>query len=192
MNFGEAVEVILRRLKRPDKTEDAQDSINRAISIFATANFYADLAETQIDLAGQDYLQEVAINASPFSRFRKIKYLRPEGYYTYITWTDPSRIFTQGCEQLNTWYRSGNNLVFKLSSLADTAQVGYYQYHEYLVDDDDTDWMLDEMFPAVLSYALSELFQDIGDDATADRYTRRWPVLLQTFKEDIGDGVSHA
>lgn len=192
MNFGEAVEVILRRLKRPDKIEDAQDSINRAISIFATANFYADLVETQVDLAGQEYLQSIAVNASPFSRFRKIKYLRPEGYYTYITWTDPSRIFTQGCEQLNTWYRAGNNLVFKLSALADTAQVGYYQYHEYLVADEDTDWMLDEMFPAVLAYTLSELFQDIGDDATADRYTRRWPVLLQTFKEDIGDGVSHA
>lgn len=193
MNFGEAVDNIVRRIKRPDKLLDVQDAINRAIGLFATSTFYHDLVEFTATLSNPDqYVHQVAINTTPFVRFRKIKYLRPTGYRNYLAFRDPSRVWQQGCEAQDVWYRSGNYIYFKLSLLSTTLEVGYYQYHATLVEDDDEDWMLDEMWPAVQAYALAEVFEDLGNAEEASRFTKRWPILLNAYKEDIGDGVSHA
>lgn len=191
MNFGEAVDNIATRLKRPDKILDVQDAINRAISVFTTATFFADLLELQVALVSTTYTQSLDITANPFTRFRKIKYIRPTGYRRYITWMDPSRIWMNNCENVNVWYRAGNNIQFKLSALQSTAEIGYYKYPVVMDDDADTNWMLDQMFPAVQSYALCELFREIGNDADGDRYERRWQGLLATYKEDLGDGASY-
>lgn len=192
MNFGEAVDNLVRRIKRPDKVLDAQDAINRAIGLFATSTFYHDLVELTHTLPSPgEYIQAVDITAAPFARFRKIKYILPTGYRKYLTQMDPSRIWQNNCESINTWYRGGNYIRFKLSDLVNTAEIGYYQYHVVLEDDADEDWMLDQMWPAVQAYALAELFADIGNDADAASFNKRWPVLLNAYKDDIGDGVSH-
>lgn len=192
MNFGEAADYLANKVKRLDKAPDAETYINQAISIFATSNFFHDLVELDVALAAQDYIQAIDITASPFIRFRKVKYLRPTGYRKYLAWVDPSRIFTGGCEQTDSWYRSGNYLRFKLSNLQATLAIGYYQYHLPMTAAENTDWMLTEMFPAIEAYALSELHDDIGNVDEAGRWQRKWPALLQVYKDDLGDGVSYA
>ena len=191
MNFGEAVDNIVSRVKRPDKRDEIGDAINRAIGLFATATFYQDLVEFTATLTPADqYVHQLAINASPFVRFRKIKYLRPTGYRNYLAFRDPSRVWQGGHEAQDVWYRSGNYLYFKLTRLSSTIEIGYYQYHAVLNLDGETDWMLDEMWPAVQAYAMAEIFDDIGNADEAAKYSRKWPILLNAYKEDIGDGVS--
>lgn len=190
MNLGEAVDNLVRRIKRPDKDLDAIDAINRAIGLFATSTFFHDLVELQVSLIATEYIQALDITASPFARFRKVKYIRPTGYRKFLTWRDPSRIWDNNCESTDVYYRAGSFVRFKLSNLQPTAEMGYYQYHLPLVDSDDIDWMLDQMWPGVQAYALSELFADIGNDADASAFNKRWPVMLQAYKDDIGDGTS--
>lgn len=193
MNFGEAADYLASRIKRPDKVSNAESAINRAISVFATSNFYHDMVEPpSIALVAQSYVQAIDITASPFTRFRKIKYLRPTGYRKYITWRDPAKIFDQGgCEAFDVWYRGGNYIRFKLSNLQPSLEVGYYQYHLPMTAPEDVDWMLNEIWPAVEAYALAELQQDIGNTEESSIWQRKWPALLQTYRGDIGDAVSY-
>lgn len=193
MNFAEAVDNIVTRIKRPDKVLDCGDAINRAINLFGTSTWAADLVELTHTLAAPtSYVQAIDITASPFARFRKVKYIRPTGYRKYLTFRDSSRIWDHNCESTDVWYRGGNYIRFKLSALQTTAEMGYYQYHIPLADDADTDWMLDQMWPAIQSYALQEMFADIGNMDESAKHEKRWPVLLAAYKEDIGDGVSYA
>lgn len=191
MNLGEAVDNLVRRIKRPDKEQDAEDAVNRAIGLFATSNWAHDIVELTANLNSAEYVQAIDITASPFARFRKVKYIRPTGYRQYITYRDPSRIWDNNCESLNVYYRAGNYIKFKLSSLQSTAEMAYYQYHSALITPEATDWMLDQMWPAVQAYALAELHADIGNDADAQSYNKKWPILLQAYKDDIGDGISY-
>lgn len=192
MDFGEAVDKVITRVKRPDKIDSAQDKINEAISLFVVRNWAADLVElTHALSAPTSYIHAIDITASPFERFRKIKYIRPTGYTKYLTWRDPAKIFQENCEEINVWYRGGNYVRSKISSLVSTFEIGYYQYHEILTENDDTDWMLDQIWPAINAYVLGELFGEIGEDTDARAYTARWPVLLNAFHNDIGDGISN-
>lgn len=194
MDFGEAVDSIVGIIKRPDKVLEVQAAINRAISLFVTSTFYADLVELTYTLTTPTlYVHQIPINATPFARFRKVKYIRPTGYRKYLTFRDPSKVFSpDGCEALDVWYRSGVNLYAKIYQLNTTFEIGYYQYHATLVDDDDTDWMLDEMWPAVQAYALAEMFDDIGNTESGARWSKKWPILLAAYKADVGDGISYA
>lgn len=193
MNFGEAVDDIVSIVKRPDKVVDIRAAINRAIGLFATSTWAADLVELTHTLASPNsYIHQIAINTTPFERFRKIKYIRPSNYQKYLTFRDPSRVFSNGCEALDVWYRSGVYIYVKLYRLNSTLEMGYYQYHSVLLDDDDEDWMITEMWPAVQAYVLAEINDEIGNVEAAGRNARKWPVLLQAYKNDLGDGISNA
>lgn len=191
MLFGQAVENIYSRIKRPDKALECGDAINRAIGLFTTSTWFTDLVELTAPLESDEYIQSLDISTTPYARFRKIKYIRPTNYRQFLSWMDPSRIWAHGCENVNVWYRAGNRIQFKLSTKNSTAELGYYQYPAVLEDDADENWMLDQIWPAVQAYALAEMFADIGQDQDAANYGRRWPILLQAYHRDIGDAVSY-
>lgn len=193
MDFGEAVQLIVDRVKRPDKTEDIKAAINRAIGLFAVKNWAHDIVELTHTIVATDYAQSFDITAVPFERFRKIKYIRPTGFRKYLSWRDPSRIFQpNGAECLDVWYRSGNNIVFKLSKLQPTLEIAYYQYHLAMIADDDTDWMLDQVWPALHDYVTGNIHGEIGNDQERARYESKGMLLLDAFHADIGDSVAHS
>lgn len=192
MDFSEAVQLIVDRCKRPDKTEDIKAAINRAIGLFAVKNWAHDLVELTHTITSTEYAQSFDITAAPFARFRKIKYIRPTGYRKYLSWRDPAHIFNDGKECVNTWYRAGNNIVFKLSRLQDTLEIGYYQYHATLIDDADTDWMLDQIWPALHDYVLGNIHGEIGNDQERARMENKGMLLLDAFHADIGDGIAYS
>jgi hypothetical protein len=193
MNFLEAQNEIVALVKRPDKRDAIKGHINRAIAFVAAAGTWShDLVELQHTIASDDYSQSFAINESPFERFRKIKYIRPTGFRKYLTLRDSAAVFdANGCQAINVYYRAGNNIVFNLSSLQETLEIGYYQYHAPLVLDADVDWMLDEIWPVIHDIAISYTFQDIGNDADSNKYLQWGMTQLRIFLRDLGDGVSN-
>lgn len=197
MTLGELRSWVLRTIKRPDKLTDATDAINSAIEyVTSKGDFVADLAEGQLALSAASYVQAISIAAN-LPRFRKVKYLRPDGYFVYLKWTDPSRVFQEkapgiGQELIDTWYRAGDQLVFKLSVLQSVLHYGYYAYSARLADATDTHWMLEQMSTTIHALAVALLYEEMGNEAEATRYDRRAERFLLAHKLDKQDGVSHS
>lgn len=192
MDFVTATDEIVRLVKRPDKREDIKGHINRTISLFAAnGTFFHDLVEMQHTVNGSEYAQSFSIAVAPFERFRKIKYIRPTSWRKYLTWRDPATVFdANGCQAQNVWYRAGNNIVFNVSSLVSTLEIGYYQYPVNLVNDSDVNWMLDEMWLAVKDIAASYTFGTIGNESEKRTYFATGMEMYRVFLRDLGDGDS--
>lgn len=192
MNFREAKLEVIGIVKRPDKLTAAGAAINKAISLAALRNFSADTIEVTVPIDNTEYTQRLdLLDTAYWNRFRKIQYIRPTGYKKYLEWKDPSKIYNDGQECRNVWYRSGTGILISLSALQSSLEIGYYQYHTILVADADTDWMLNEIWPYILDYACGELFGDIGDSEDARRKASSAQFLLDGFARDLGDGVSY-
>ena len=164
----------------------------------STQGDYAfDLVEGELAISSSDYAQNIVISTS-FTRFRKVKYLRPEDYSIYLKWRDPAKIFTEkapgrvGLEQLDCFYRAGDNIVFKLSNLQDTMLYGFYQYPLRVSDPNATNNYMTQMPAAIHAIAASMIWEDIGNEAEAQRLERRGLRLLAMHQADKQDGVSHS
>jgi len=182
MNFGEMIAIVASKTKRPDKLSDIKTAINAAIAFFSTANFPHDRVDLDLTISSSEYTQSFDITVSPFTRFKKIDYIRPAGYHKYLDWRDPKKVFQEGRECLDVWHRSGNNIVFKISRLQSTLKVGYFQYHAVITADATTDWILDEMATAVEDFARSRILEDIGETTESARYFARALLFWEIFK----------
>jgi len=190
MQLSEMVDKVITRTKRPDKRTEVVDAINNAISFASLgASFMQDLLEGTVNITATEYAQSLSISVN-FPRFRRIKYLKRTGATKFLKQADPLKIFDAcGVEQLERWYRAGNNIVFKLQTLSPTLEYGFFQYPELLEDDADTHWMLDIIPMYVFNKACAEIFQSIGD-ADNDMRTceARAITLLDVAKQDFEDG----
>lgn len=190
MTLGELRAWVLRTVGRPELSTKATDQINLAIEFASTQGDYSwDLVEGAVPLNASLYAQNIVISTS-FTRFRKIKYLRPAGYKRYLTWTDPSRIFERGIEKVDTWYRAGDNLIFKLSALQSSMLYGYYQYPERLSASGGTNNYLLQMPSALHDLACSYLFDSIGNAEESARLEKKAIRMLASMRADRQDGVS--
>lgn len=188
MNFGQAKDSIIDTVHRADKATDIGDAINEAISVLATKPWALDLTSATVTVTSPtDYEHSFDSATSPFTRFKRIKWMKPPGWTKYIQHRDPARIFVENCESLNTWYMEGTTVIFKVSSLITTVRVGYYQYHATLSAAADTDWMLVQLWPVVRAYVLAEIYRQIGDDAESQSYKAKWPLLWDLAHVDFGD-----
>lgn len=191
MNFGDSINIVLGITKRPDKLAEIKNAINKAIEVYVkSANWAADLVELTVAIDPTSYAQSFLIT-DKLSSFRKIKYMKSTDATKYLRFTEPDKIFQpDGCEQVNTWYRAGGRIVFKLSNLSPTLEVGYYRYWPYLVNNIDTHWMLDVMPSMVNDKAISEIWDSIGADAEARRYTTMARDQFLVNEADMADGVN--
>lgn len=188
MTLTELQAWVLRTIKRPEKAVEVVDAINAAIELASTQGDYAfDLVEGELTIDGSLFAQNIVISTS-FTRFRKIKYLRPSGFNEYLKWRDPSRIFQQGKEMLNVWYRSGDNIVFKLSDLQTKMKYGFFQYPTRIASGSNN--YTTQMPSAIHDLACSRLYEDMGNEAEAGRLERRALKFLIAHKQDKQDGVA--
>ena len=187
------VDRILRRLKRPEKEDEAIDEVNAAIELATiTGNFAFDLVEGTVVLDGTVYAQSLVL-ATAFPRFRKMKYFRPASYTRYVDQMDPSRIFDDnGRECTDKYYIAGLNIVFKLTEYQTSAYYGYYTYPAILSLDADTHWMLDRMQACIRNLALAPLFAGIGNDAESARMQAMGMAQLLAHINDKRDGVANS
>lgn len=189
MDLSEMRVKVIERTKRSDKVQETDDAINNAISFFSLgSSFMQDLVEGTVAIDATLFAQSLSISAS-FTRFRRLKYLKRTGQRGYIKQADPLKIYdAAGCELLDRWYRSGNNIVFKLKTLSPTLEYGFFQYPALLEDDTDTHWMLDIIPMAVFNKACAEIFQSIGDaDADVRICETRAMAMFDVAKQDFED-----
>lgn len=191
MNFQEAVNETIRITKRPDKDQDTRDAINEGIAFAALRNFAADLIEITLPIDQTLYQQRLDLTDTVYwNRFRKIEYIRPTGSSYFLKQRPPMATWKHGQQLYDVYYRSGNGIIINLSSLQSTLEIGYYTYHLRLVEPNDVDWMLDEIWPGVKAYALARVFGSIGDDSERARYDALAVRLIDGFTTDLQDGVS--
>lgn len=194
MNFSEAIEEVLSITKRPDKTDAAASQLNKAIALFTLkSNFKLDLVEATVAVDSTLFGDTVDITDWGFTRFRKFKYIKPTGKRYYLKFVDPEQIFTPSGEiQRNRFYVAGNNLTYTLTELAETLEVGYYQYAPVLteVEDNNTHWMLDLMPYAVIEKAAAQVFKSIGDDTSARFYEASSMEFFLAARRDFEDLVA--
>lgn len=192
MNLGEMKDWIVRDTKRPDKRDDQiQDAVNAAIE-YATSrgDFSADLVESSVAISSSVASQSIVISTT-FPRFRKIKYLKPDGYRRYLDWRDPSRIFTvNGTQYVDVWYRAGDNIVFNLSVKQSNMMYAYFSYAAWLTTDDATHWMLDQMTTCIHDLACWRVFEQIGNESEASRFYKIGEEYLNKHIRSLADGVA--
>ncbi len=192
MNLGELKAWVIRTTNRPEKSADIVDHINSAIEFACAHGDYAwDLQEGTVDINPQLYAQNIVISSS-FTRFRKIKYLRPTGYNRYLSWRDSARIFdnAKGLETVDCWYRSGDSIIFKLSNLQSQMLYGYYMYPARITAPASMNAYTEQLATVIHSLACSYLYDEIGNDAEAKRLEAKAMKFLLAHKRDKQDGVS--
>jgi hypothetical protein len=190
MDFGTMVDNIASRVGRPDKEDDIKEAINAAIE-YCTVNgdFSADLIEGDVDVDSTVYSQSIVISTT-FTRFRKIKYLKPYGYNRYLTWRDPSRIFDDRNQQCrDVWYRAGDNIVINTSVAISNVLYCYYQFPSLLTADEDTHWMMTYMYNAIFNLACADIWDNVGNTEEGNRFRAKGANFLLSHRRDHQDGV---
>jgi hypothetical protein len=190
MNFGDAINLVTGITKRPDKVVDIKAAINKALEVYVkAANWAVDLVELTVVINPNLYAQSFLITTE-LATFRKIKYIRPTNATKYLTFVPPDKVFQpDGCEQINVYYRAGQRIVFKLSALNPSLEIGYYRYYPYLVNNADTHWMLDIIPSMITDKAISEIWDSIGADAEAKRYLGYAAQQFLVNEADLADGA---
>ena len=189
MNFGDATQLIIDITHRPDKEAEIKSVINDGIALLASRPFASDTTSTSVTLDANSYIQSLDTSIAPFARFKKVKWIKPDGWKKYITYRDPNQMMINGCECLNVWYKEGVEIKFKTDVKLSSVIIGYYQFHQILRNANDRDWMLDQMWPAVKGYALATIFGGIGDDQERARFTAEYLKFWDIFYNDLGDSA---
>lgn len=191
MNFGEMVDWVNNTTKRPDKTQQVKNAINRVIENYVKAtNWSADLAEVTVTIDSSLYAQSFSI-ATELAFFRKIKYIKPGDQKKYLTFVEVDKIFTDdGKERVNTWYRSGDSIIFKLYTLASELKVGYYKYYDIMTANSATHWMLTATPTMIHDAVCAIIFLDIGADAESRKYDGYAARSFAVAEVDMADGAA--
>lgn len=193
MDFGTMATNIATRVIRPDKEDEIKEAINDAIE-FCTVNgdFANDLVESTVAVNDAVYSQSIVISTT-FTRFRKIKYLKPLGYTKFLEWMDPSRVFDDDGNQCkDVWYRAGDNIVISTSALIETMLYGYYQFPERMDADADTHWMMTYMYSAIFNLAAADIWDSIGNAEEGSRYRRKGEQAFLSHRRDHETSVAHS
>lgn len=190
MNFTEVVDEVVRILKRPDKKVDVQREVNAAINFCCTeANFARDRQEQSVDIDATLYAQNIPL--STFTRFRKVDCIRPANRNKLLQPLDPSKIFTpKGCETLDVYYLAGDQINFKLATLASSLLVAYFSYPPTLTDTAATFWLLEQSPYMIINKAAAVVFDNIGDEKAAAKHLSYFALDFTSAKRDYKYGYN--
>lgn len=186
MNFSEIHAEVIRKTKRPDKVDEINIAINKAVSFLTLkGDFRRDLVEGTLNIDATLYGDTVSI--SSFTRFRKFQFLKPTGVRYYLTPIAPEKIFTPKDQvQPNRYYVAGTSLTYTLSALAPSLEYGYLQYAQVLDSiTNNTHWMFDIMPYAIIDLASARVFASIGDDASAIRHEKMGMDFFIAVRQDV-------
>lgn len=185
MNFAEVLSKVLEITKRPDKTDRTVIAINRAVSLCTLlGDFDRDNVEVTFNISSTLYGDTISIASLP--RFRKFNYIKPTGSLYYLNYLAGDKIFTPGGgTQRNKYYLTGTDMTYLLSSLSPTLELSYATYPIELDAVTNTaHWMLDEMPYAIIDLAASDIFKQIGDDASSKRHQAEGMDFFKAVRND--------
>lgn len=184
MNFTEAANAVIEKVKRPDKISLARLEINAALMLFSSQmDSPRDLVEG-IYTSGvpADYAHTVPLLTFP--RFRKMDWLRYTGTRNYICPLD-SRLLGSTCDVRDKYYLAGDSFKINLARSVDNLEYSYYAWPATLTDAAPNHWQLEGNWPAIVAKAASKVFIDIGDAESAARAEREAAVHFLSFQGDI-------
>lgn len=191
-NVGAMIDAVGRKTTRPDLEDDILDAINNAIALCVVRGDFAnDLVEGTLTIDDTVYSQNLVI-ATEFTRYRKMKYLKPTDYTRYLDWVDPAKAWNGDIQCADVWYRAGLNIIINLSVLSDELKYGYYQYYARYdsTETAETHWMLDQMWETIFNLACGEVFEGVGNSEEGTRHTARGLKFLEDHISDKRDGHS--
>jgi len=197
MNFAEIVSEVVGITKRPDKVQEISTAINAVISLCTMkASFAKDLVEISLPISSLLYGDTVQFdNVSPLPtiiRFRKFKYIKAPGVRRYLLPIGADQVFTTASSlQLDRYYVGGNNLTYTLKELAQSLEIGYYQYPKVLSDfvGNDTHWMLDIMPYTIIDLSAARIFRSVGDDASFKTHESMGQDAYKINRRDHEDSI---
>ena len=188
MNFTEAVNAVLAKVKRPDKIELARLEVNAALMLYSSQmDSPRDLVEgiyTSPNPA--DFAHIVAL--STFPRYRKMDWLRYTGTREYICPLD-SRLLGSTQNIQDKYYLAGDSFKINLSRAVANLEYSYYAWPVTLTDAAPLHWQLEGNWPAIVSKAAAKVFVDIGDAEAAARAEAAAAVHFLSFQGDIIRGT---
>lgn len=186
MNFAEALAEVIRITARPDKVVDATRYLNQAISYCVLkGNFPKDRVEGSLAINGTLFGDTVSISA--LVRFRRFTYIKPAGVRFYLTRMEADKIFTPKNQmQVNTYYLSGTNLTYILSTLTTSLEYEYLSY-PLVLDDivNTTHWLLDMIPEAIINLAAAKVFSRIGDEQAARTHEGIGREIYVALRNDL-------
>ncbi len=196
MDFNEVLAQVIGITARPDKVIEATVAINAAVSKCSVrASFARDLVETSISINNNLYGDTIQFNnvtPTPLvTRFRKFKYVKPTGALYYLKPIGADQVFTPSFNmQRNRYYVGGNNITYTLSSLANSLEIGYYQYPITLdAATNTTHWILDLMPYVIIDLACARIFKGIGDDSSARMHMLSGEEDFKIHRNDYEDSI---
>lgn len=188
MNFTEAVNAVIEKVKRPDKIQLARLEVNAALML------YSSQMDSPRDLVEGIYTSGVpadfthSILLSTFPRFRKMDWLRYTGTRNYICKLD-SRLLGSTQDIRDKYYLAGDSFKVNLANSVDNLEYSYFAWPATLTDAAPNHWQLEGNWPALVAKAASKVFIDIGDAEAAARAEREAAVHFLSFQGDITRGT---
>lgn len=189
--FAEARAAVLDLTKRTDKVALIDRKINAAVRLLqSTGNYAKDLYEITYSGAGivgdSDYIKRVTLP----SDLRQIAYIQDPGRTGQIKLTTPDWVLDNPVNE-DIAYQAGDTLHLRLSVTPVDINLGYYRYLAPLVADDDTNWVLTNMFELVADYATAWVLIVLGEKDMANTIqafsAQQLPVMvLDRIQQRIG------
>jgi hypothetical protein len=189
MDVNAAIAEVQRITNRPDKVVAILTAINRALSFCVMkGEFEQDVLEKTFTINSSLYGDTISLITAPnvLTRFRRFKYLKPTGALYYIKKLDSDKLFTPGgFMQTDKYFLQGTNLTYTLSKTSATLECAYYTYPLRLdTTVNMTHWILDMAPDVIIELASAKIFNDIGDETSANRYQASGLELYQVLKAD--------
>lgn len=193
MTFDEAVDAVLLKIDRPDKSEEAVLAVNQAIH-FCTieGNFFRDLIEVASvthTSNEENTVHNIALADLPL--FRKVVYLKPANEGRSLDHLDPSAITNKNnMSRCNVYYLNGSTILAKTKHAVTEFDIGYMAYPAVLASG-DSHWMLDVSPYMIINYAAYVVYTQVGNTKEADRHFSLFLTTMEAAKRDYQYGATY-
>lgn len=161
--FGEMTELVINLTGRADKELLIRSTIDAVVRQIAGSGYYPQSLYEEVH-ENMDFSSGVFLGTLP-EDFHAVCYIKPlsdtVNSYTKI---DPNQIVRRDCYG---YYIAGDFYRIKPKSLPSsgmmTFTVGWYLYPTRLVEDSDTNWILNRLDYLIRRMAVSEVLAILGD-----------------------------
>ena len=178
--FGDVVSQIVGITRRAQHVTQIKGRVNSAIrKISGMGGFPQNLIE---------YVDPNNSNESPITialpaRFKGVSYVRPASCKRPLDFVNPATYETDECG----YYVTGNNLLVKHPHIEDDIYYGLYIHPPNLVNDSDTNWILDSFEAIIVEMASAELQGILGNQAASQMLER---YSLQFLRNEVHNYLS--
>lgn len=192
MSLSTLLNSVVSLTSRPDaRNTISLTALNSLILEIVTNNDYPDdLVETVIvNPTPENAAASLSLDITGYPGVRKIEYVvandRP-----LRSISPRNALSSQGCPQVDCFYKSGNTLVVNASRAFDSVRIGYYQQVIPLaeVHGEDSHWLIDQYEAMLINATVARTFQATGDDTSAAYYEQ----LYRDQRKQIRAGLAES